>query len=379
MRKYKKLFVLMLALPLVLLAFGCPEIEKEGNFIPDTDYVPLILEPGDPDFAARTDLYRFYDDFSTGDAANNNMLDSTKWGYDLAGGGFGSTPRAYYQSDNIRIVDCDEIPGNRKAVITMKKQSIANRDFTSGKFWTRDKFASTYGKIEAKIRICNKLIEGGYAENPTNLQSLFPSFWMMPADSVYGGWPRSGEIDIMNIMGSLPSRMFSNIHRRAESATQNGQTWITLTSSRSPTGGGLLASYDGDDYIYADIINGIPGGSDAGDWHVYCLEWDYDGERIEFRFYIDDVLTYTIKESQWDAYSNSGGFNGELPKPKPFDQDFYLIFDLSFVNSPPSTSAAIFQDDAPPVEYEIDWVVWREIMPRDGEPGGIQKPIYPEQ
>ena len=467
MKKYKKLFVFMLALPLVLLAFGCPEdrpgnepdlnvpvtggpytitvengtieadadedgkypyntlitftaedrsetheifiswtLEGElisdqpqfsikavgdghylGNFIPDPGYIPPILEPGDPGFAARTDLYRFYDDFSTGDTANNNMLDSTKWGYDEASGfGSDSTP-PYFHRDNVRIVDCDEIPGNRKAVITLKKQNMHNRNYTSGKFWSRagstlhgpsggPGFASTYGKIEARIRMFNKLIDAGYAEDTDNLKGLWPAFWMMPADSVYGRWPISGEIDIMNVRGSQYRQMYPSLFRRAESATQNGQPWVTLTPSRSPTGSGLLASYDGEDYLYADIKNTIPGGSNAGDWHVYCVEWDYDGERIEFRYYVDDVLAYTIKESQWEAYSNDGGFNGELPKPKPFDQDFYLIFNLQLDSKP---NDAIFAEGAPPVEYEIDWVVWREIMPRDGEPGGIQKPIYPEQ
>lgn len=28
-------------------------------------------------------------------------------------------------------------------------------------------------------------------------KGVWPAFWMLPADDKYGGWPRSGEIDIM--------------------------------------------------------------------------------------------------------------------------------------------------------------------------------------
>ena len=505
MKKFKKLFVIMLALPLALLISGCPgpdqdpdepdpiitdgpytitvengtieatadedgkyphnsairliaenrsasyelfvswtldgevvsrattysfRADKDGhyiaNFEPDPNAVRPRLEPGDPGYMARTDLYRFYDDFSKGDAANPQWLDSTKWGYDERGTGFGNDEIQYYHRDNIRFVDCEETPGNRILVITMRREQRSNeglgepggnsRNFTSGKFWSRPitspgtdggrgdpGFASTYGKIETRVRMWNKLIEAGYHENTANMQGLWPAFWMMPANSLYGGWPRSGEIDIMEIRGRHPRQMNSTIHRRAGNSESNGQTWVSMGSSqRSPTGTSvitgepLLASYEGGDFRYADIENGIPGGSTAGDWHVYCIEWDYDeerepGEQIEFRYYVDDILTYTIRENHWRAYTNTGGFNGELPKPKPFDQDFYIIFNFALGGNfdgnrvPNGTGnrvpedAAIFQEDAPPIEYEIDWVVWREIMPRDGEPGGIQKPIYPEQ
>ena len=393
-----------------------------ANFIPDPDYVPPILEPGDPEFKNYPELYRFYDDFSVGDADDNNMLDSTKWGYDEKGDGFGNNEIQYYLRDNIRIVDDEENPGNRIAVITMKRQTHANRNFTSGKFYSRSGatergpaggpgFASTYGKIEARIRMWNKLIAGGLGDditlsanggvgNSENLQGLWPAFWMMPKSNTYGGWPSSGEIDIMEIRGRQFRQMNSTIHRNS-----NGQTWVNMTG-RSPTSGDALARYSSTDYLYADVKNGIPNFSStedwvangksiahtAGDWHVYCIEWDYDeernpGEQIVFRYYVDDILTFTIEESQWKAYS--GG--SELAKPKPFDQDFYIIFNFALggnfdgnkvpngTNNNVPSNAAIFAEDAPPVEYEIDWVAWRDIVPRDGEPGGIQKPIYSEQ
>lgn len=31
---------------------------------------------------------------------------------------------------------------------------------------------------------------------------LWPAIWMMPRNSVYGGWPRSGEIDLVESRGN---------------------------------------------------------------------------------------------------------------------------------------------------------------------------------
>ena len=384
-----------------------------ANFIRDPNYEPLVPEPGDPSFAARTDLYRFYDDFSVGDASDNNMLDLTKWGYDEGGGGFGNNELQYYHRDNVRIVDCDEIPGNRKVVMTLKRQNMGSRNFTSGKFWARPGttthgpaggpgFSSTYGKIEARIRLFKKVFDAGLdsvvsvTAGSRFMAGLWPAFWMMPRNSDYGGWPTSGEIDIMEVRGRFPAQMNATIHRRPSSGG-GGETWVRMNTGSTTTTGNSLVRYSNstnsgysNDYFYADTVNGIPADSHAGEWHIYTVEWEYVNGIITFRYYVDDVLYLTINESQWRAYQ--GGT--ELVKPAPFNRNFYPIFNLALGgnfdgNRTPANAAGdvannnqvpadapIFAADAPPIEYEIDWVVWREIMPRDGEPGGIQKPIY---
>ena len=59
-----------------------------------------------------------------------------------------------------------------------------NGDFTSGFVHTKDKKAWTYGYFEARIKM------------PTN-KSTWATFWMSPQEAKYGGWPKSGEIDIV--------------------------------------------------------------------------------------------------------------------------------------------------------------------------------------
>ena len=406
------------------------KVTGDGHYIAKFEIIDPSLvppEPGDPGFAARVDLYRFYEDFSVGDAADNTMLNSTKWGYDEGGGGFGNNEIQFYHRDNVRIVDDPERPGNRIAVITLRKEQRSNsglgqpgtnsRNYTSGKFWSRagttmggpaggPGFASTYGKIEARIRLFKKVIDAGLNKVSTvtggayHMAGLWPAFWMMPKDSVYGGWPTSGEVDIMELRGRFPAQMNSTIHRKAASSG-NGETWVRMNTGKTTTIGTSLVRYAtsttsgyADDYLYADTEKGLPGGPgvmNCGDWHVYCVEWDNSDGKVTFRYYVDDVLFFTINESQWSAYQGST----LLAKPKPFDQNFYVIFNLAFggnfdgsrvpaaaastsppTNNTPADDTPMFAAGAPPVEYEIDWVCWRDVKPRDGKPGEVQKPVY---
>src|SRR3546814_19498058 len=49
---------------------------------------------------------------------------------------------------------------------------------------TKGKFAFRYGKLEVRA-----WFSGG--------QGSWPAIWLMPQEGVYGGWPQSGEIDVM--------------------------------------------------------------------------------------------------------------------------------------------------------------------------------------
>jgi len=388
---------------------------QDGHYVATYEEIEEVIdhdwrpEPGEPGFADRKDLYRFYDDFSKGDISDNNMLDTTKWGYEEKGDGFGNSEMQFYHRDNIRIINDEDKPGNRKLVITMRKENRGTgsqaRNYTSGKFWSKPGngsnqqsanpgFAATYGKVEARIRLFNKLIEAGYT--PNQMAGLWPAFWMMPSAGVYGGWPQSGEIDIAEVRGRFPGQINSTIHRRAQSPTQNGDTWVAMGSSggagKTPGVAYSTGTYP-NDYLFSDSGTGTPAALTCGDWRVYCVEWEYENNVLTFRYYVDDILFFTIRENMWRAFST----DGELNKPKPFDRDFYLIFNLALggnfdgnrtpanaagvvaTNNTVPENAPIFTNEAPPIEYEIDWVVWREIMPRSGKPGEVQKPIYPSQ
>ena len=117
---------------------------------------------------------------------------------------------------------------------------------------------------------------------------MWPAFWMMPNDSVYGGWPHSGEIDIMEAKGRLPSSSSSALHF----ATNNGQhTYLSNEKS----------------------------GHNITEYHKYAVEWKLD----TIRYLIDDICHLSINKSQWGT---DGALSSETA---PFDKDFYIILNLA--------------------------------------------------
>ena len=87
---------------------------------------------------------------------------------------------------------------------------------------------------------------------------LWPAFWMLPTDYVYGAWAASGEIDIMEYRGQEPTKVQSTLHY--------GGVWPNN--------------------VY-DTSNPIDMGTDLStNYHVYAAEW----ETNEIRFYVDDRM-----------------------------------------------------------------------------------------
>lgn len=73
------------------------------------------------------------------------------------------------------------------------------RNFTSGRIGTDGRFAFTYGLLSARLKL------------PAG-KGLWPAFWLLGDDVEQVGWPRSGEIDVAELMGSEPTRLFGSVH-----------------------------------------------------------------------------------------------------------------------------------------------------------------------
>lgn len=134
----------------------------------------------------------FSDDFNYEGAPN-----SDNWGYDIGNNdGWGNDESEYYtdSSDNV-IVE------NNTLVITAKKQDVDGYKYTSARLKSLKSW--TYGKFE----ISAKLPKG---------QGLWPAIWMLPTDNVYGVWPNSGEIDIMECTGSSQNYIHGSLQTEAQ-------------------------------------------------------------------------------------------------------------------------------------------------------------------
>jgi beta-glucanase (GH16 family) len=211
------------------------------------------------------------DEFS---GADGSSPDSSKWTYDLGGKGWGNQELESYtnRKENARIEK-----GN--LVITALKESYTGadgltRDYTSARLKTLGLFAQTYGRFEARIKI------------PAG-QGMWPAFWMLGEDISSAGWPKCGEIDIMENVGKEPGTVHGSLHG---------------PSTERPTSD--LTS-----------IFSLPVGQNfADDFHLYAVEWDPE----IVRFYVDSNLYASFQSSQWPA----GG-------KWVFDHPFFIILNLA--------------------------------------------------
>ena len=140
---------------------------------------------------------------------------------------------------------------------------------------------------------------------------MWPAFWMLPSEQVYGGWAASGEIDVVEVIGNEPERALGTIHYGAPSP--------------------------GNVFTVNDFV--LDGASFAEDFHVFAVEW-HPGI---MRWFVDDSLYATVT----DWYSTGGPF------PAPFDQDFHLLLNLAVGGTLPGNPDAttVF-----PQEFVIDYV-----------------------
>ncbi|WP_242517693.1 carbohydrate binding domain-containing protein [Halobacillus sp. GSS1] len=259
-------------------------------------------------------------------------IDSDKWTYDIGNwivdengegvaAGWGNNEKEYYtdSSENSYTED-------GHLVIKAKKEEepvtdeFGSYDYTSAKLKTKGLFSKKYGKFEAKM----KLPEG---------QGFWPAFWMMPEDDVYGPWPTSGEIDIMEAAGGDTSNIGGTIHY--------GEEWPNNT-------------YTGKEYHF-------PEGEDFTDYHTYSVEW----EPGEIRWYVDGELYQTLN----DWFSKGTNQGEQYAYPAPFDQEFYMILNLAvggwYGGDPDETTEF-------PGKMEVDYVRVYELTGRD-----YREPVEP--
>lgn len=194
-------------------------------------------------------------------------VDTTKWTHEVNGNGGGNNELQYYTNSKANTYIKDDY-----LVIKAIKENYKGKFYTSGRIRTMKKADWTYGRFDIR------------AKTPVQ-QGVWPAIWMLPTDYVYGSWPQSGEIDIMESIGSKPTTLVGTLHY--------GQPWPKNKLS-------------GKDYLLTE-------GDLSTQFHVFSVEW----EPNEIRWYMDDILysTKTPKDVE--------------PERWPFDQNFHMLLNLA--------------------------------------------------
>jgi beta-glucanase (GH16 family) len=111
------------------------------------------------------------------------------------------------------------MPCRRLAIVARRRSGAAGHSYTSAGLTTSARMAFRYGGVEARIRV------------PAG-QGLWPGFWALGNDVARKGWPRSGEIDIMEVIGSSPWKTHGSIHGRHRTTRSTGSAVKQRTGIR---------------------------------------------------------------------------------------------------------------------------------------------------
>ena len=124
------------------------------------------------------------------DNFDGTTLDETNnWVVELNGNGGGNNELEYYRRENI-TVGAEPVTGKNCLIITAKKETFSGKTCTSGRLKTAGKMTFKHGRIDASIKL------------PHTANGLWPAFWMMGGDYSTVGWPKCGEIDILEMGNS---------------------------------------------------------------------------------------------------------------------------------------------------------------------------------
>ncbi|MEK4660794.1 carbohydrate binding domain-containing protein [Priestia sp. FSL H7-0729] len=238
------------------------------------------------------------------DEFNGSAIDSSKWTVQDTGLVYNNEMQ-YYSPDNTRITR-DQ---NRSVLqIEAKKGPKNGKDYSSGKLISMGKGDWTYGKVVVRAKLP---IEKG----------MWPAIWMMPTDEAhYGGWPASGEIDIMELIGGNESnnKVYSTLHY--DSVKPDGSHGHDQGSLTLPKG-----------ETFAD------------DYHDFQVEW-LPGM---IRFYVDGKLHHEVTNWQTKA----AGQPEYYTFPAPFDRPFYLILNLAVGGDWPGSPESDFTSETMNVDF----------------------------
>jgi beta-glucanase (GH16 family) len=225
------------------------------------------------------------------DEFRETSIDTNKWTWEVNGNGGGNNELQYYTDSKANSYIIDDY-----LVIKGIKKNYKGKFYTSARMVSANKGDWTYGRFDIRAKI------------PVQ-QGIWTAIWMLPTDNVYGGWPESGEIDIMETIGHKPSTLHGTIHY--------GDPW--------PNNKYLTAIYE------------LPKGDFSQEFHVFSVEW----EPNEIRWYLDTILYATRTASD------------VAPKKWPFDQRFHMLLNLAIGgNWPgPPDDATIF-----PKYFFVDYV-----------------------
>lgn len=166
---------------------------------------------------------------------------------------------------NVKIED-------ERLIITGRHEQHDGREYTSARLDTREKFSIQYGTIEVEAQVPDGI-------------GTWPAIWLLAEDIHEVGWPKCGEIDIMEHCGIRLDKVFFSIHTK----THNHQLGNAYTKTME----------------FPNIHKGI---------HKFSFVWKYE----YLAWLVDDVEVFRV-----ERLKNANEENW------PFDKKYFLIMNMA--------------------------------------------------
>jgi beta-glucanase (GH16 family) len=203
------------------------------------------------------------DEFSGAD------LDKSTWNQEMGNGnnGWGNNELEFY-TDSPK----NTFVSNGNLVIEARKETFDRFSYTSGRMTTQGKKLFKSGRIDIRAKL------------PVG-KGLWPALWMLGDNISSVGWPGCGEIDIMELVGTYPSRISGTLH------------WKALSGSHLSKGANFS----------------LTTGDFSQQFHVFSIVWKPD----VIKWYIDDQLYLECTATDVS------------PANYPFNSDQFFIFNVA--------------------------------------------------
>ena len=250
------------------------------------------------------------------DEFEGSEIDITKWHFDIGRGESectdGQNPHnwawgnneAQWYTDSEKNVWVSDGTLKMKAIREKTGDGSAQADWSSARLVTRNtdntKGENKYGYIEMRAKIPDE-------------KGLWPAFWMLRHD-IYDeggtGWPKGGEIDIMETSTNLwgTNTVYGTLHCQA--GFGGNPIFTNMTK-----------------------LNNIT------DWHTYGLLWKENGGL--YWYYDGQLMDSYIPEN----YENDAW---------PYDENFFLILNLAVGGN----LGGVIPPDLEEATMEIDYIRW---------------------
>jgi beta-glucanase (GH16 family) len=224
------------------------------------------------------------------DEFNGTSLNTDNWNYDVGDGcpncGWGNNELQFYTAgDNLYFQ-------SGKMIIEARKENKNGKSYTSTRLTSMNKRSFKFGRVDFRAKI------------PSG-QGIWPAFWMLGDNFPTAGWPACGEIDIMEVLGQQPSKIYSTIHFKSGNTSARVEKSLLTASSL------------------------------ADEFHVYSLVWEKD----KIKTMVDDKTIAEFDPSQVSA-------------PYPFNEKFFFIMNIAVGgNWPGSPNATTYFPQFMMVDY----------------------------